>query len=216
MIKAVIFDVDGVLLDSEEIHYGVEAEALRRFGIPATKELTRQYSGIRLDVEFTAIAKKFNKTISLEEAIKERDKILKDALKKGFPKAPFVKQVLDQLSKKYLLAFATMGEERFVGEEMKTSKLQLYFKVSIFGENVSNPKPNPEIFLKAAKLLGVKPNECVVVEDSEIGIKAGKNAGTIVIARKASHNKSADLSLADFIVKDLRDIPQILENLQIR
>ena len=59
MIKAIIFDVDGVLFDSEEIHYEVEAETLRKFGIPVTKELTKQYSGTRLDVEFPAIAKSF-------------------------------------------------------------------------------------------------------------------------------------------------------------
>lgn len=213
MIKAIIFDVDGVILDSEEIHYEVEAETLRRFGIPATSELTRQYSGIRLNVEFPTIAKKFNQTIPLQEAIKVRDQILKETLKKGFPKVPFVEQILSHLSKKYLIAFATMGEERFVGQEMRTSKLQQYFKVSIFGENVTNPKPNPEIFLKVAELLGVKPTECVVVEDSQTGIKAGKNAGMVVIARKANHNKSVDFSVADYTVEDLRDISKIVEAL---
>jgi len=212
MIKAVLFDVDGVLLDSEEIHYEVESKALRKFGIPATKAMARQYTGSRLDIEFTGIAKRFNKTISFKEVIKERDKLLKKALTKGFPKAPFVKEVLSDLSKKYLLAFATMGDERFVGEEIKTSKLQQYFRVSIFGEDVSNPKPDPEVFLKAAKLLGVEPKECIVVEDSATGIKAGKNAGMLVIARKASHNQSADFSLADYVIEDLRDIPKIISH----
>lgn len=213
MIKAIIFDADGVLFDSEEIHYEVEAETLRKLGIPATVDLTRQYSGTRLDVQFPDIAKKFNKKINFKEAMKLRDEILKEALKKGFPQAPFVKEVLENLSRKYLLALATMGEEIFIGEEVRRSGMQGYFKVSIFGENVTNPKPNPEIFLKAADLLKVKPAECVVVEDSQTGIKAGKNAGMFVIARKASHNNSLDLSLADYIISDLREIPGIVMKL---
>jgi HAD superfamily hydrolase (TIGR01549 family) len=214
MIKAVLFDVDGVLLDSEEIHYAVEAQALRAFDIPATVDMIKkQYSGSRLDVEFSEIAKKFNKTIVFEEVLKERDKLLKIALKDGFPKAPFVEEMLSDLSKKYLLALATMGEKHFIGEEIKRSNLQQYFKVSIFGEDVSNSKPDPEIFLKAAKLLGVKPDECIVIEDSARGIKAGKNAGMPVIARKADHNQSADLSLADYVVKDLREISKVISKI---
>jgi len=214
MIKAVLFDVDGVLLDSEEIHYEVEAAALRAFGVPATSEMIKkQYSGSRLDVEFPGIAKKFNKTIVFKEVLKKRDILLKDALKKGFPKAPFVDEMLSNLSKKYLLALATMGEKHFIGKEIERSNLQQYFKVSIFGEDVVNSKPDPEIFLKAAKLLGVTPLECVVVEDSKTGIKAGKNAGMIVIARIANHNQSTNFALADYVVNDLREIPKIISKL---
>lgn len=213
MIKAILFDVDGVIFDSEEIHYDVEAETLKLFGIPATKELTRQYSGTRLDVEFTAIAKKFNIKIPLGDAIRERSRILKEALKKGFPKVAFIEQVLALLSTKYLLALATMGDREFVGKEIKISRLDKYFKVSIFGEDIINPKPDPEIFLKAASSLGVSPEECVVIEDSQKGIIAGKKAGMIVIARKGSHNREIDLSVADYIVEDLRDIEKIVESL---
>lgn len=214
MIKAILFDVDGVIFDSEEIHYEVEAETLKLFGIPATRDLTRQYSGTRLDVEFAAIAKKFNIKIPLEDAIRERNRILKETLKKRFPKVAFIEQVLSLLSKKYLLALATMGDREFVGKEMKISRLAKYFKVSIFGEDIINPKPDPEIFLKAAESLGVQPEECVVIEDSQKGIMAGKNAGMVVIARRGNHNNSVDLSKADIVIEDLRDIEKNVENLK--
>lgn len=153
MIKAVIFDVDGVIFDSEEIHYEVEAKALSEVGIPATLEIIKEYSGARLDKEFLAISKRFNKKISLPGAIKIRDRILREAIKKGFPLTPYVESVLKSLSKDYLLAISTSGERRFVGKQLKSTGLLSYFKVAIFGEDIKNPKPNPDAFLLPAKKL---------------------------------------------------------------
>jgi HAD superfamily hydrolase (TIGR01509 family) len=213
MIKAVIFDADGVIFDSEEIHYEVEAEALRRVGIPVTSEITKEYSGARLDKEFLAIAKRFNKKISLPTAIKVRDKILSEKIKNGFPLAPYAEHSIKNLSKDYLLAVSTSGEKRFIGKQLKSSGLSKYFRVSLFGDDIKNPKPSPDSFLIVAEKLNIRPSECVVIEDSLKGFKAVKAAKMTLIARKARHNKNTDFSLADFVVEDLRDISGILEKL---
>jgi HAD superfamily hydrolase (TIGR01509 family) len=213
MIKAVIFDADGVIFDSEEIHYEVEAKALREVGIPVTSAITKEYSGMRLDEEFLAIAKRFNKKIYLPEAIKVRDRILTSETKNGFPLAPYAEYSIKNLSKDYLLAVSTSGEKRFIGKQLKSSGLSKYFRVSIFGEDIENPKPSPDSFLIAAEKLNIRPSECVVIEDSLKGFKATKAANMTLIARKAPHNRHIDFSLADFAVEDLRDILGILRKL---
>lgn len=210
MIKAIIFDVDGVIFDSEEIHYETEAQALQEIGIPVTKDVTKEYSGVRLEEEFLGIAKRFNKKINLPEAIKIRDRILSEKIGKGFPTTPYAKEIIKNLSKKYLLAVASSGEKRFIGKELELAGLLQYFKAAIYGEDIDNPKPNPDAFLKAAKSLGVKPSECLVIEDSPAGFEAAKAAGMLLIARKAEHNSHRDFSKADYVIEDLRDIPEIL------
>lgn len=213
MIKLVIFDVDGVIFDSEQIHYEVEAETLRKLGIPATGELTKEYSGTRLDKEFAAIAKRFNKKISFPQAVKVRDKILKVAIKNGFPQAPYIEETLKELSKNYTLAIATSGERRFIGQELKKTGLLKYFKLAIFGEDIKEPKPAPDAFLLPAKKLNVNPSESAVIEDSINGFKAAKAAGMTLIARKAEHNANIDFSLADYVIEDLREMVKIIKHL---
>lgn len=213
MIKAIIFDVDGVIFDSEEIHYEIEAQALREVGIPATSEITKEYSGTRLDFEFLGIAKRFNKKISLPKTIKIRDRIMVEAIKKGFPLVPYAKETIKNLSKKYLLAISTSGERRFVGKQLKKCGIMDYFKVAIFGNDIKHPKPAPDAFQLPAKKFSLNPSECVVIEDSINGFKAAKAAGMTLIARKAQHNENIDFSLADYVIEDLRKLELILNSM---
>ena len=126
---------------------------------------------------------------------------------------PFVQDVLESLQKDYKLAIASNGERLIWQDYLSRNNLLKYFDIVIFGEDVINPKPNPESFLKVADSLNVNPSEAVVVEDSESGFKAAKEAGMKLVARKAKHNKDKDFSLADYIVEDLREIPKIVERI---
>jgi len=214
MIKAVIFDLDGVIFNSEDIHTEAEKEALNKVGIPVTKEDIKEYSGVQIRKEFSDITHRYHSDISFEELIKIRDEILKDKLKNGFPLVPHVVEVLGALSNSFRLAVASSGERRIQGEQLKKANLMKYFKAIILGEDITNPKPNPEPYIKAAKKLGVVPSECVGIEDSISGFKAVKEAGMTLIAIKAEHNTAIDFSLADYIIEDLREIPTILGELR--
>lgn len=213
MIKAIIFDVDGIIFDSEEIHYETEAETMQSVGIPVTIDEIRQYSGVRLEEEFLDIAQKYNKQIDMPNVIKIRDEILRKKMGKGFPVVPHTSEVIKDLSTQYDLAVASSGERRFIDTELTQAHLSGYFKAFVYGEDIENPKPNPDAYLKAAKLLGHSPSECVGIEDSPSGFQAVKSANMTLIARKAAHNKQKDFSKADYIVEDVRDIPTIIKNI---
>lgn len=217
MIKAVIWDMDGVLVDSENIHPVVESETAKQFGMDFPPEKVRElYLGVQLENEFNDMVSRSGKSgITYEQMRKVRDEILKKHLKQGIESVPFAKEVVNELSPIYKMALVSSGE-RFWGEDA-LDKLELlkYFSVVIFGEDVENHKPNPEPFLKAAEFLGLQPSEIIVVEDSESGFKAAKTAGMKLIARRSQHNKEKDFSPADFIVEDLREIPKILRGLEI-
>ena len=214
MIKAVIWDMDGVLVDSEDIHPVVESKTAKYFGMDFPVEKVRElYLGVQLENEFDDMIKRSGKSgITYEQMRKVRDQFLKEHLKKGIDSVPHAKEVINELSANYKMALVSSGE-RFWGEDaLEKLELLRYFQVVIFGEDVENHKPNPEPFLKAAESLGLTPSEIIVIEDSESGFKGAKAAGMKLIARRSDHNRGKDFSLADFIVEDLREIPQILNS----
>lgn len=151
--------------------------------------------------------------VTYEQMRKVRDEFLREYLKKGVYAIPFAKEVVEQLSPKYKMALVSSGERFWADKVLDELDLVKYLQVRVFGEDVANHKPDPEPFLKASQELEVRPEECVVIEDSESGFKAAKAAGMTLIARKAEHNKDLDFSLADFIVEDLDEIPKILTKL---
>lgn len=213
-VKAIIWDMDGVLIDSEDMHPVVESKTAQHFGMNFSPEKVRElYLGTQLEKEFDDMINRSGRfDVTYEQMRKVRDEFLREYLKKGVYAIPFAKEVVEQLSPKYKMALVS-SSERFWGEDaLKKLKLLEYFDVVIFGEDVKNHKPHPEPFLKVAESLGLNPSEIVVVEDSEFGFKAAKNAGMYLIAKKGDHNKSKDFSLADFIVEDLREIPGILNS----
>jgi beta-phosphoglucomutase len=215
MIKGVIWDMDGVLIDSEDMHPLIESETAKFFGMNFSPEKVRElYLGVQLETEFNDMIQRSGKTgVTYLRMRKKRDELLRKRLKNGINGIPYTKEVMDSLSSKYKMALVSSGE-RFWGEDA-LAKLELlkHFDVVIFGEDVENHKPSPEPFLKAAEVLGIKPPEIIVVEDSESGFRGAKNAGMKLIARKSEHNKMKDFSSADFVIEDLREIPQILESI---
>lgn len=215
-IEGVLWDVDGVILDSEQVHAETEVEVAGRFGIKISPaDVIRSYSGVHIEQEFEDIGRRANKPLPLEEALIIRRQILARHMKQGVPTIPGVQEVLDSLSSKYKMGLVTQSEKNFVEPALDHAGILHFFQARIYGEDIKHPKPNPWPFLEAARLLNVVPNQAVVIEDSESGFKAAKAAGMLLIARKAEHNKNKDFSLADYIIQDLREIPKILENVSI-
>lgn len=209
-IKAVIFDMDGTLVDSEELVGKAEIEAFKKFGIPADHKLIEEFRGVKFTEEVKEIGKRFQINLPTEKVVKVAQKILKDYYETKISLAPHVVEVLIKLKKKYLLGLATSGHSEIAKVALTKHNLSNYFNATTFGEDVKQGKPNPEAFLVTANKMGVDPLEVIVVEDTETGIKAAKGAGMKVIARKANHNSSIDFSPADYVVEDLREIPKIL------
>jgi beta-phosphoglucomutase len=214
-IKAIIWDMDGVLIDSEPHHMQATIDTFSEFGVDLTPEVNQKFTGVKLTSQIAKLGKHFEIEEKVEEILKTHRKTLIKYAKEVFPLMPGALKVLEKLSPKYKMALATSSEREVAELVFHRFELMPYFQELIVGEDVEKSKPDPEPFLKAAKALGVKNDECVVIEDSQNGFKSAKGAGMILIAKKGEHNMDFDFSSADYLVSQLSEIPQILEKIAV-
>lgn len=212
-IKAVIWDMDGVLVDSETYYAAEEVNFYKTLGMDVDEGTAKGFMGTPFTQYFPVIAKKYNKQIPIETAIEKYNALIENIYLNLVTLNPEADHVLKNLKHQYEFALATSTSEYLASQVIKRFNLSKYFEFEIFGDQVSKGKPDPEIFLKACEGLGMNPEDTIIVEDSQFGIKAGKAAGIKVIAYKTNHNSQNDFSEADYVVQDLRDIPKIIENI---
>ena len=209
MIKAVLFDFDGVLVDSEKaIFLGIK-DYLESLGIThVIQEDVKMFTGAGEDFYFDSIRSKWN----LKDS---REKIVEIALNnfmthlKGQTFFPGLIEIVTYLkSHNIKIAIVTSASKTLTERKMKTLKLDFsIFDLIVYGESVSNNKPSPDIYMFAGKQLGVEMKDCLVVEDALNGVKAGKNSGALVMGYCSSiDGKELIASGADFICKSYQDI----------
>lgn len=183
MKKAVIFDLDGLLIDSEIISYQLYCDILGKYGYTLTiEEYARTLSG-KTAVENTKnVIAAYQLPFTLEEGLTLEAEIEKEYIKKGVALKPGAETLLQYLKDqqiKILLASSSL-KERAVGI-LKENKVDHYFDHMVFGPEVDRGKPFPDIFLKACEKAGESIDDCLVLEDSEAGIAAAHSAGIDVI-----------------------------------
>ncbi|NES17607.1 MAG: HAD family phosphatase [Symploca sp. SIO3E6] len=203
-VKAIIFDKDGVLVNSEEVKATAWQQTLAYYGV---KDGFSWYL-LNLGPTSISLASKAINTFNLNEFA---DKIscewhknyllIKDRVK---PIKPNIR-VLANLSNTYLIAIASSMDKVTIEAEMRKFRCREYIQVCVSGEDVGNNKPAPDIYLATSEILQVKPSECIAIEDSPTGICAAKSAGMFCIGFK-NPLYDLDLSAADIIVKDLTQI----------
>lgn len=210
MIEAVIFDMDGVLIESEPYHIRAEIAVFKKHGISLTDEIASEYLGFKLDDYITALGKRFRKDIDHQAISAELHKRIEIMYEEEVPLVPHVKELLPVLNESYKLALVTSREKHLALAVLNRLGIANFFSTGVYREDVQYGKPHPEGFLTAAKLLEVAPINCAVIEDAQAGIEASKQAGMYVIARKAAHNRNQNFSLADEVVEDLSILPGLL------
>lgn len=215
MIKAVIFDMDGVLVDSEPVYQEATINVLDSLNIKATKEDLLKLAG-GSSLHFNKFIQDVSKgSISCEDFNKICDQYyLDNPVKYEEIMFPHVRETLDYLKfKGYILALASSSKEYEIKNVLKRCDLKDYFKLIISGEVFKESKPNPEIYLTCIEKLNLEAFECVAVEDSEYGIEAAKKAGLICIAKR-DDRFNYDQSKADYFIDDHDEIKDVLENLK--
>jgi HAD superfamily hydrolase (TIGR01509 family) len=207
MIKAVIFDVDGLLLDSEPIWSLADRELLRRRGIDYHDELKTRVVG-KGQVESAQNIKDYYKLEDpIDELVMERRKLLNELLKANLQLMPGAQELIDTLFENgFRLAIASSQSKEIIDLVLKSFALEEKFSTIVYGDEVKRGKPEPDIFLLAAQRLGVSPQEAVVLEDSNNGAIAAKKAGMKVIVTPNQYNKGQAFPLADLVVEKLADI----------
>lgn len=208
MLGAVIFDMDGVIIDSEPIHFEAYKETLKEFGVEADTSGFSCYVGVSNIEMWEDLKRKYNLKISTKKAIERQMEITFKVFNEMTDDAiPGIRELLNELKAKgVLIALASSSPVAFIEEVLKKLEIRKYFDVVQSGEEVEMGKPAPDIFLKAAKLLEVTPEECVVIEDAEHGANAAKAAGMKCIGYINPNSGQQDLSCATCTVDNMKEI----------
>jgi len=210
---AVIFDLDGVLADSEPWWNQIDAKLLAEYGVSYRGEYHRNVLGVsyRLAVEFYKNA--FHISAAVEELMRRRGEIATDFFANRVDLFPFAKATLAQLREMKLpLGVATSSVSASARPLLDRIGIRGLFNVVITGDEVQQGKPHPDIYLRAAKKLGISPEACLVIEDSLAGIAAGKGANMRVAAipdRRFVDPREYEKE-ADYVLGSLSEIPALI------
>ena len=216
---AVIFDMDGVIVDSEPWHEQAFYDVVRELGWANNHGLQfADYVGRRdHDLWLDFIARNRPRQ-SLEELLSLKRKRTLGLLCQAKPVFPGLPELVQQLYPRCPLALASGSERPIVEAVLELGNLRNFFRATISGTDITNGKPAPDIFLEAARRLGVAPQDCWVIEDSKPGVAAALAAGMRVIAITNTH-PAKELSHATVVVKTYDEIVRLLlgsKNCQIK
>ncbi len=213
MIKAVIFDMDGVMIDSEPLWEKTERILLARRDIEYTADYRDQIVGLNQNDSGRLLVETFKLEEKVEDIISERVEILFGIYVEELEVVEELVPLLNQLrDKDYKLAVASSSPLRVINFVLDMFSLHKYFPIVVSGECTDMGKPDPAIYLHTADKIEVSPSECVAIEDSINGVKSAKAAGMYCIAvpdKRLTQDKFKD---SDLIVSSLDRISPELIN----
>jgi HAD superfamily hydrolase (TIGR01509 family) len=207
MIKAVIFDMDGVLIDSEG-HWDNVVEGLIASGILPGWDPARNHelAGMNIPDIHGFLASEFGMGLPREEFLEIFDRAAGPLYGEMASPVPGSFSLARELQKRgFGLAIASSSPQKWIDAVVERFRLG-QFGVVVSGEQVPNGKPAPDIFLAAAERLGVEPSECVVIEDSAKGVAAARAAGMKCVGLSNGFNREQDLSGADMVVRGMGEL----------
>lgn len=215
MLKGIIFDMDGVLINSEPFHYQVWKEALKKRGINLDYEIYKPCIGSTVQVLMQILHEHYG-VDEKDDSLSLEVKNLKQEMieKQGYPPLiPYVKDMLERFHEAgYQMAVASSSPQEYIENVTSYWGISPYFQVLVSGEHVEHPKPAPDIFLKTADILGLLPEECLVIEDSENGCRAAKAAGMTCMAYYNPDSGKQNLQTASVVVEGFEEIDAIFAN----
>jgi HAD superfamily hydrolase (TIGR01509 family) len=203
MFKALIFDMDGLMIDSERLYWQVEKDLARSYGKEVQKDTLwkmmgrRPIDGLRIFIEEVGLP------ISAEEALAMRDGRMRQKYREESEAMPGLFHILDTFYGKLKLAVCTGAQKEFLEIVVDRLKIRDRFDVLQASDEIQKGKPDPEIYLETCARLEFEPGQCIVLEDSSNGALAGIRAGCYTVGVPSEYSRGQDFSFVDFVASDL-------------
>ncbi len=216
MIKAIIFDMDGLMIDSERVTFECYQEILKGMNLTMDEEFYKTLLGKPLKGIYQRFYDVYGNDFPIEDVIKDVHALMAKRFEtEGVPIKTGLKSLLEYLKENnYKTIVATSSNRDRVDTILSQAQITDYFDDSICGDEVTKGKPNPEVFLKSCQKLGVNVDEAIVLEDSEAGIQASYDAGIKVICIPDMKYPEKQYEEETFkILKDLNGVTEYLKNL---
>ena len=203
-IKAALIDMDGFLINSEELYLEANKIYFKKFNFTFTEELHKQGTGQKFEVWIKSVT---NIDKTGEQILHERNEIYYRLAKERLKLLPGAKDFLHLMHRNFKTVLVTSSNKDYVDFVFGITEISRHFDLIITGELVTKGKPDPQCYLLAAKMLNLTPRECVVFEDAPNGILAGKASGMKVIAIPSPFVKGDKaFSKADLVLDSLENI----------
>ena len=205
--KAVIFDLNGVIINDERIHQESWRQLCKKYNLNLTEEEFKQkvFGRTEADVLEYLFHRKLNED-EINKYSAERVKIAMNIFRPKMALTTGLKNFLDDLQSNIVpVAIATSSRVPYTNFILDGLEIRKYFSIVVTAEEIEKGKPDPEIYLSASKKLMADPNACVVFEDSVSGIKSGKAAGMYVVAITTTHGED-ELLMADKIINSFNEV----------
>lgn len=207
--KAVLFDMDGVIIDSEPLHHEAYFKMFQEVGMEVSEELYESFTGRSTKEISDMLVQKFNTDYSPQQLTDLKRKYFYELFENSpsLDLIPGVREAIQRFHaaglKLVVASSASMVNIKLVFDRFGLNE---YFVGKISGADLPKSKPHPEIFQKAAQMAGQAPEDCFVIEDATNGIKAAKAAGIYCYAFQSEHSHGQDYSLADKVISSFDEI----------
>lgn len=211
-VKAIIFDMDGVLLDSETVCDRTWEMAFDELGMKTDPSILKACIGCNKTDSARIIREHLGADFNSENFLQRTSYFFhKIETEEGVPLMPYVLETLEYLSGKYVLALASSTREESVKRLLSKNGIIKYFKTLTCGDMVTHSKPDPQIYLMACESIGIAPAECVAIEDSYNGMRSGVAAGirTIMVPDKLAPTEEME-KIAVAICENLKKVTENL------
>ena len=209
MIQTVIFDMDGVIVDTEPLHKYAYQQHFNELRIDVSDEMYASFTGNSTKNIYEKLKVYFNLPHAIQDLVAAKRNYFDSAFDLSFDLCllPGVERLIHDLHQNGMqLVLASSSANVTITKIFKRFHLDQYFSFKVSGEDFPKSKPHPAIFLKAAELSNSLPENCVVIEDSTNGIEAAKAANIFCVGYKSFHSKSQDYSNANLVINHFNEL----------